>query len=730
MTTISTYLPNTLRDKVTKDTKLIECEIDIGYGIIVSALAFNDEIIIGYDKNKWSPWEISLGALYKDSRIEKVDPFISIKTIGTIYHKNIIRSIYCLDTNIHSRFSTWGHRNKEALDTYDDHIDYGWDYNYNSNDRKFTPGPPYNYLKLQITANDGTVAEVEIKFRRPTMGTINLSNATANNIPVNLDLFGTELKWNIDIIGDRTHNKFFDILKQYTILPSKKDFWKLYFDFIVIGERSTKGVKSVETNKKIAPNLSKLKDEDPILYKFYLWLHSDKIKGGISNNQCLAAFLKVSGENYESLKTELTSVMDNAKNINSHWDELDITREICLLFDAAKSKDEEKRAHKEWYLKKTTGEQAVGLGIDPEKYPLLYKAVSEQEIPLGVFHNPTDKLSMINVEFDLWEEALNRTGWAEILYKIAQNASGRNTYERDIIPYISFLFKIEQYLYKHAPGLKLWSAMPTYVNSEWQLEMDEATEEGTVKKRSALTPVADNEKQIVTVPYAAIAMSGRQTTYCYSKHYFVFEQYMLDDESGSVITKDLEIKLNGKDDYGLMYYTLTGTPRNRGYPTFLIIFERLESKTRVHFHRVHPNRYKDGKPTPACRLIEECYRYMAGNIRAEEICAQQGDLIFIKCEEPSYEHGDLIKIKDFESHAFVSISPDEAVAKSNEYPVFLLENKAKSIKNRLGHIFCGVNFELQHPEHDNVHMKDGWYEVRRCKSWEANPKAVWSITID
>ena len=27
-------------------------------------------------------------------------------------------------------------------------------------------------------------------------------------------------------------------------------------------------------------------------------------------------------------------------------------------------------------------------------------------------------------------------------------------------------------------------------------------------------------------------------------------------------------------------------------------------------------------------------------------------------------------------------------------------------------------------------MKAGWWEVRRCKSWEANPRAIWSLMID
>jgi hypothetical protein len=97
----------------------------------------------------------------------------------------------------------------------------------------------------------------------------------------------------------------------------------------------------------------------------------------------------------------------------------------------------------------------------------------------------------------------------------------------------------------------------------------------------------------------------------------------------------------------------TGSISNHGYPTFLIIFERLKQTTRVHFHRVHPNKYKDGKATPAWKLVEECYRYMAGNIRAEEVYAQQGDLIFIKVDAAPEHEAEPKFISDFESHSFI-----------------------------------------------------------------------------
>jgi len=79
-------------------------------------------------------------------------------------------------------------------------------------------------------------------------------------------------------------------------------------------------------------------------------------------------------------------------------------------------------------------------------------------------------------------------------------------------------------------------------------------------------------------------------------------------------------------------------------------------------------------------------------------------------------------VREFESHAFKP---------NGDHAILLTANTAKSIKNRLGFIYSEGPFRVEHPEHDNLeHMPAGMYEVRRCKSWEANPKAVWSLTID
>jgi hypothetical protein len=80
-------------------------------------------------------------------------------------------------------------------------------------------------------------------------------------------------------------------------------------------------------------------------------------------------------------------------------------------------------------------------------------------------------------------------------------------------------------------------------------------------------------------------------------------------------------------------------------------------------------------------------------------------------------------VSDFESHAFVPLE--------GETPVKLIASVAKAPTNRLGYLHSEVAFKVCHPEHEDIAKLDaGWWEVRRCKSWEANPTAVWSMTID
>jgi len=706
----------------------VECGIfEIAPGTRVETIFYGPYLLLVPVSSNFNPEYHRCGGMVHSYwwEILDVDPkevIDRIEPVGTAFHQMIDKKF---ETHSYGRYET-----RRAYDTYGD----SWDYGGGHGRRRHIEGIPYNYLNLRVTMKNGFAQEIPCKFERPDGGVLDLDalGPQAMTFRATNNFFGLELNWEESILvgtesySDSTWKRVHRLLNKFEIKQGKDALWARFFQNVETNLRRklTKGVKAVEERKGIKENLARLAQEEPLINDFYGWLHDEKTRQGVSNNSLLAAFLLAKGTTFEGLRDSLREAMHNTLGAEpqvSYRESIPETRNICLELPGAKDKDEEKRAKKEWYLRKSARDQAIGLGVSPESHPKLLAAIERQDVPLNVFHKSGDQLHLINVEFDLWEKAFERKGWEPIICSIAQNASSRSTYEKNITPYLAFLFRIEGYLDRHTGKGRKWKSMPKFVQSEWELEMAEANEEGTVKKRSALTPVADNEARTIEVPYIAMRISGVRTTFCYSLDYQVFEENTVDRESGTPIVHELEEKLNGRDDYGLMYYTLTGTPQNTGYPSFLIIFERRRTHTHVHFHRVHPNRSKEGKPTPACRLIQECYRYMAGNIRAEEIFAQQGDLIFIQTEQ-AVELVDPKGVREFESHAFKP---------NGDHAILLTANTAKSIKNRLGFIYSEGPFRVEHPEHDNLeHMPAGMYEVRRCKSWEANPKAVWSLTID
>lgn len=707
-------------------TGLVECGMfEVAPGVRVETVFYGPNLILVPVLSNYNATYRCGGMVHNYYwEILDIDPkevVEGIEVVGHGYHRTVEKKI---ETHAYGRYEM-----RKEYDSYGDRWDYGGDHGR----RRHLQGIPYNYLNLRVTLKNGLTQEVECRFERPDGGTLDLDalGPEATTFKATHDFFGLSLTWEESMIpaadswSDSTWSRVHRLLNKFEIKQGKDALWLRFLQRTSKANgKLTKGVRAFEERKGIKESLIRLAKEEPLIHAFYGWLHNEKTRGGVSNNNLLAAFLQAKGESYEGLRDALRESMHNSLGAppeHSYGTSAPETRNICLALPGARDKDEEKRAKREWYLRKSAREQAIGLGVDPAQHPKVLAAIERQDLPLGVFHKSGDQLHLINVEFDLWEKAFERKGWEPILCSIAQNASGRSTYEKNVTPYIAFLFRIEGYLDRHTGKGKKWKAMPKFVQSEWELEMDEATEEGTVKKRSALTPVADNDTRTIEVPYVAMRISGVRTTFCYSLDYQVFEENTIDRESGTPIIHELEEKLNGRDDYGLMYYTLTGTPQNTGYPAFLVIFERRSTHTHVHFHRVHPCRSKEGKPTPACRLIQECYRYMAGNIRAEEIFAQQGDLIFLKTEQ-SVELADAKGVREFESHAFVPKS---------DHGILLIANTAKSIKNRLGFIYSEGPFQVQHPEHDHLkNMPAGMYEVRRCKSWEANPKAVWSLTID
>ena len=612
---------------------------------------------------------------------------------------------------------------------------------------------PYAYLTIEISTLDGSVVtEGDFRFRQPTTGEVTFligKTVAQPEFQITSTFFGLKRTWKESVVkGTMNTNRSSNSQDQSGLaalyrhagsIPATEidAWWELFFrcngDATKHACADTAGLTSIYNRKAIKPNIDRLQKDSWIDYRFLTWLQDSASFEKKKNNSLLSAFLQKVGDNYDTLLAALrkarievaptTGGDNNSYRSKGHqWH--DSRRAICLSLPGAEEKVQEQEAKADWRKRKSLAGQAEGLGIVQTDHPKLWAAVEAGQIPTSIFHQPSGE--PVNLEFDLWEKALNRKGWAPVIHEIAQTASTRGTYEKDISPFLMFLFNIERYLKKHTG--KKWSAMPTFVRSQWDLEMaEEDNENGTVKKRSAMTPVADNTTQIVTVPYVAMVVSGVRTQWCYARYYHLFEEGMTDPISGGVVTKDFEEKLNGRDDYGLCFYTLTGTDTARGYPTFLIIFERLTKGTRVHFHRVRPQRIKDGKKTLACKLVEACYQYMAGNIPAKDIMAQQGDLIFIPHRTDPIKGN--AKVEEalvgtslvFESHNLISPSGDLALYRST----------AKTPNNRLGFLHVPTTLDVKHPEHEHLEgLMAGWYEIRRCKSWEANPKAIWSRTID
>lgn len=508
----------------------------------------------------------------------------------------------------------------------------------------------------------------------------------------------------------------------------------------------------LDKSKLWKPVIARLELENPELYRLWWFLHNKKVSQKYSNNQALTGLLTaVTGDPYDYLVRSLTSaakasfepvVVENWRGsetpIARFARECDIPgRGIIECLPTTATLKNSKAKQKAWHLANSNRAKAEGLGIDGAKYPLLLKAVEEGNVPLGIFHAPGKQAELINVEFDLWERALGRPNWRKPLYEIVKLAAARVKFSKRVTSYFSFLFEIEEYLNKHAPRpaknkkrRQSWVAIPKPVTSEWELEMAEATEEGTTKRRSAMTPVADNDAGTVSVPYVSMRLSGYQATWAYAEKFFVAREGKEDllYHPGGCYPSDLAVKLNGRDDYGLCYYTLTGSPSNTGYPTFLIIFERTTLHgTRVHFHRVHPSRSRgpEKTPTPPAFQIQECYRYMAGNIKAEEIAYQQGDLLLVKTDKPGKAESP-VPVRGFENHEFVGLKIGDKQA-----PVMFAKSTAAKPGNVLGWLFAETGMRMPHPEHEPVEgIEPGWYVLRRAKSWEANPTAVMTLNID
>jgi hypothetical protein len=476
--------------------------------------------------------------------------------------------------------------------------------------------------------------------------------------------------------------------------------------------------------------LQELAEKAPSWYALLQLLCSDKTEKKVTNNQLIAAFLEQVSTLEEVVGALLKALHWITQQENKYgWYEV---RSVLEQLPGAQEKLAEKAQAVHWTQQQEAVKQAAILGIT-EATPVLQQVIQNQQVRVSVFHEPGQVDTPVNREYVLIEQALNQ--WPETILAILEKAATRTTYTKAITPYLAFLYKLPVYLQRHAPRSpeSPWFCTPKLVDTTWELEMGEGDEQGTTTKRSALTPVVNNLTGEVIVPYAAIRIAGEQTSYCYSERYYVQEAMHSDPLGLGVFTRDLAEKLNGRDDYGMMFYTLTGTPSNRGYPAFLVIFERLQVpqpgslphgksiSTRVHLHRVKPCRFKNQHPVPSDMLIEECYRYMAGNIQASEILAQQGDLL-LKAGKPGKVVGETYPIASFENHSFQSHVPD--------HPVLFTEAAAKDRDNLLGWLQADASFSMPHPEHEHIHLPAGTYALLRCKSFERNPIGSFRRYVD
>lgn len=749
-------------DKEDRFPASFSCSVPLSGGPVVRAFSVGDHIFVSHPGERSEGW--NLGAVVR--KFEKADkPFIKVEVIGNAFISQI-------DDPYDRRKPTIKHEyNPNEVNAF-----FSDDYRFTSlQTRHKEDRVQYAHLNVKVTADDGTVATGRLYSYQPTQGAAKLSpDPNDSTVFIETEFYGMRNSWRESMSTKTTvkHKSGYGWRNSYdsyhhsfnplatlivhthgsVLAESKDEWWARFFKFnppTSFWDRHTgqlsqvpldmDGIAASLKKKGIKETLERLEKESPVDFTFFQWLMNGKTVEKRKNNSMLSAMLAKIGQDYNLLRDALRNCRLNTipRDLGRHGYHEDqkqgnwfaARREFCMQLPGVKDLIDEQEAKADWTKRRDNSSQADGLGVHAAAFPMLRASIEAGDIPTGVFVQPGPSggdRTPVNIEFDLWEKALQR-GWGETLSKIAKNASARTTYERDITPFLAFCFKIEKFLKKHAG--KKWVAIPSFVESQWQLEMEETDDDkATVKRRSALTPVANNEDLTVTVPYVALAVSGVRTQWCYSRHYHLFEEGFTDPISGGVVTKDFETKLNGRDDYGLCFYTLTGTDTARGYPTFLIIFERLASGPRIHFHRVHPHRSQKGITTPACRLVESCYQYMAGNIPASEVVAQQGDLIFIKCGNDPVAAG--AKVGDpqtgrgfeFESHQFRSKSFDR---------LQLFPNLAKTPQNRLGFLHATAAFRVEHPEHEHISdLHEGWWEIRRCKSWEANPKSIWSRTID
>lgn len=583
-------------------------------------------------------------------------------------------------------------------------------------------------IQLLPRSNKWSSWECNIVFSKSFSLKVSVANCNLekNKNAFFLDFMGFKIPASA-LTGDVNSSNFQELLNVASRLPV--DTKKLYSDYENLddlfkfwGYSSNQDPRGkLEGVKKTFGIISNFYYSDPSPSRSYgCWLLASNSKSTVESVKVSVIFNKLfekvkTAEEYYTVCEKLRDcIFKNRGNSNYYYI---IDGHEYLMKDLLKENPEARAIKKASVKKKNSGafnkimNDLDFIDIDKEKYPLTHEAVHGGEIPLGTFFRKNGTSYFVyNDNWELWELMLR--DYRETAVQIANSCSGRTTYEKDIMSYFYFtLYELPEYLEKYTG--KKWKGVPKLVNTADELEPPKAGETGTAKTRSALTPIVDNEKLEVVVPYVSMRIGGYQTTYCYGLTYSVLKRgfsYM-----GNTVVKDVEEKLNGRDDYGLMFYTLTGSAQGRGYPTFLIIFEKLMKTTRVHFHRVHPMRSKGGDYNPVHNWTIGGYKWMVGNVNFERIKVQQGDLAFVEIE--NFPEGEPEKVNGYDSHMF-------------ETPVDYLPYTKKDNQNVIGYVRLDKKNTLNHTEHMTRVMEPGIYEIRQCRSWEANPKGVWSLRID
>ncbi len=357
---------------------------------------------------------------------------------------------------------------------------------------------------------------------------------------------------------------------------------------------------------------------------------------------------------------------------------------------------------------KTQLRRAEECGVVREKYPLLWQAFAEG-LDSKILYMPEHGGKLpVNREYRLWETMFRRGHGAEIK-EIVEYVVTRVNYSRRITQYFAAMLRLEAWLDRHAPREGGWRVQPKIVTTTSD-ELHES--EGVSKRRSAMTPTVS--EGLVLLPFVTIREGGGCA---YSEEYVISDVGVRDiaKPNGGIFEVPFEEKLNGRDDYGLLYYTLTGSTEFSGYPTFLIILEHLEGGKRVHFHRVSPCRRIGGIDTLTTDLISRCYQYMAGNIPANEIDFQQGDLIFVRAQGNPLVGATLVD--QYEGHTF-------------EPPILYAPGDGGVAGNFLGTLEAKGTWSLTHQEHAPHRNPPGRWKLYRCKSFERNPSGSFRRFVD